>query len=82
MGTKKDAVDQHRTALALISANRAGDVDGVISVLGMVTEDELTEFLIALCDTVHVAFEADPAQGWDAFVARYQAAIDAADAEQ
>ena len=72
-------VDLHRTALALVQANKTQDTEGVIAVLAMVKESEIGVFLAALADMVHYAHACDPADGWEDFTERYSAALDVAD---
>jgi hypothetical protein len=79
MATKQ--VDIHRTALALIQANKAGDVKAVTAVLSMVEEDEVEAFLAALANMVYYALACDPDKGWDAFVERYAASLDEVEAK-
>lgn len=73
-------VDLHRTALALVQANKAQDTDAVIAVLAMVKAHHVGTFLAALADMVHYAHACDPADGWEDFTERYSAALDVADA--
>lgn len=75
----KEAAEVTRAAIALIQADRMGDEDGIIALLGTLSEDVLDGFLVALAVLVSAAFDADPGEGWDAFIGRYSAGIDAAD---
>lgn len=74
-----EAAEVTRAAIALIQADRRGDEDGIIRLLGILPEDELDGLLVALAVLVSAAFDADPAQGWDDFIERVQAGLDAAD---
>jgi hypothetical protein len=80
MATKND-METHRKALALIQANRMDDEPGIVAVLGMVREAEIGEFLVAITELVSVAFDTDPATGWDAFISHHAANIDAAESD-
>lgn len=80
MATKEE-LDVHRIALALIQANRRDDEPGIFAALNMVKESDIGEFLVAITELVSVAFDTDPATGWDAFIAGHGAHIDRAEAE-
>ena len=75
----KKGIDLHRTALALMQASKAEDTEGSFALLRMVQGPDADEFLIILAAMVHYAFTCDPAEGWDAFMKRYAADIDAAE---
>lgn len=77
----KEAADVSRAAVALFQADRNGDEEGIIEVLGMLGEDVLDGLLVALVVLGNAAFDADSAAGWDAFIGRYLAAIDAGESE-
>ncbi|MEJ1113836.1 hypothetical protein WBN73_05535 [Paenarthrobacter sp. CCNWLY172] len=80
MATKND-FEVHRTALALVQANRANDEAGIIAVLSMVKESDIGEFVVALTELVSEAFNTAPSAGWEAFVSHYSAAIDTAESQ-
>lgn len=76
----REGIEIHRAIQALLVANENGDEDGVIALLGMYRlEGPALLFLAELVDLVRYAFDFDAAEGWEAFIARYAAAIDAAD---
>jgi hypothetical protein len=72
--------DIHRTALALLQANRAGDRAAVESVLAMLAEDDVVDFLEALANIANFALASDPRNGWQAFVDSYAASMDQVEA--
>ena len=79
--TSHRLVDIRRTALALAQATRTGDRLAQADVLAMLTEDDALEFLAALANMVHLAFAADPRQGWQTFIDSYGASLDQVDAK-
>lgn len=76
MPTKR-AIDGHRNALALMQAARLKDTDATFQLLQSLTTPELHLLLNSLTQMVVFAQVCDPKEGWDAFAARYRAAIDA-----
>lgn len=80
MATKR-GTNAHRDALALMQANRMEDTDAVVRVLHPLSKPELHLLLSSLAQMVVFAQACDPKEGWDAFAARYKAAIDANEPE-
>jgi hypothetical protein len=79
--TTKQGIDIHRTALALIQANKARDTEACVALLTMVQGPDADLLLCALANMVHVAFGCNPVEGWDAFMERYADAIEQEEAK-
>jgi hypothetical protein len=75
-------IEAHRTAVAFVQAQRAGDREGMRALLAMVAEDEkeFMEFFAALANMVGYALASDPRQGWQGFVDAYAASMDQVEA--